>query len=128
LPGAWFGNSLRRHGKSILALTDGLLIVFLSVLILALLNFSDRLPVWFYLVFGFGVSLACGFQFPVALYLRGSDDAAAARTFSADLIGAACGTLLTSAVLIPYTGIVWATIGLIALKLISLTVIATQRA
>jgi len=127
LPGAWFGNSLRRHGKSILALTDGLLIVFLSVLILALLNFSDRLPVWFYLVFGFGVSLACGFQFPVALYLRGSDDAAAARTFSADLIGAAGGTLLTSAVLIPYTGIVWTTIGLIALKMISLAVIASHR-
>jgi len=45
------------------------------------------------------------------------------QTFSADLIGAAFGTLMTSVVLIPYFGIIWAATGLIGLKLISLTVI-----
>jgi len=126
LPGAWLGNRLRRQGKQTLALTDGLLIVVLVVFIMAMVNIADRLPVLFFLVFGFVVSLACGFQFPVALYLRGSGSTAATRMFSADLMGAACGTLLTSAVLIPYAGILWAAGGLIGLKLISLILIGTS--
>jgi len=123
LPGAWFGNKLRRHGKYLLALTDGLLIVLLGVLVPVIGKGGDPLPVGFFLMFGFVVSLACGFQFPVALHLRGGDNTAATRAFSADLIGAACGTIFTSLVLIPYFGIIWATIGLIGLKLISLIVI-----
>jgi spermidine synthase len=83
--------------------------------------------VFFFLVFGFCVSLACGFQFPVALALKGSDNSAATRMFSADLIGAAWGTLFTSIVLIPFFGIIWATIGLIVIKLISLAVIGGHR-
>lgn len=127
LPGAWFGNKLRRQGKQVLAFTDGLLVVLLGIFILALGKGGDRLPVLFFLMFGLVVSLACGFQFPVALHLRGSDDVAATRMFSADLIGAACGTLFTSVVLIPYFGLIWATLGLIALKLISLTLIGTHK-
>jgi spermidine synthase len=127
LPGAWLGNLLRHQGKQVLALTDVFLIASLMLFILAITNFADRLPLAFYLVFGLVVSLACGFQFPVALYLRGSDTTAATRSFSADLIGAACGTLLTSVILIPYVGILWAAGGLIGLKLISLILIGTSR-
>jgi len=127
LPGAWLGHKLTHPGKQVLILTDGLLIGFLVLFVIAIVNFADRLPVSFYLVFGFAVSLACGFQFPVALYLKGSDNAAAARTFSADLIGAACGTLVTSVVLIPYVGILWAAAALIGLKLVSLILIGTRR-
>jgi spermidine synthase len=127
LPGAWLGHKLTHPGKQVLILTDGLLIGFLALFVLAIVSFADRLPVSFYLVFGFAVSLACGFQFPVALYLKGSDNAAAARTFSADLIGAACGTLVTSVVLIPYVGILWAAAALIGLKLVSLILIGTRR-
>ncbi len=127
LPGAWLGQKLTHPGKQVLMLTDGLLIGFLVLFVLAIVSFADRLPVSFYLVFGFAVSLACGFQFPVALYLKGSDNAAAARTFSADLIGAACGTLVTSVVLIPYVGILWAAAALIGLKLVSLILIGTRR-
>jgi len=127
LPGAWLGNRLRRQGKQTLILTDVFLIVSLALFILAVTNFAVRLPVAFYLVFGFVVSLACGFQFPVALHLRGGGNLAATRAFSADLIGAACGTLLVSVVLIPYLGIVWAAGGLIALKLMSLILIGTSK-
>jgi len=126
LPGAWLGNRLRHQGKQILALTDVFLIASLALFILAITNFADRLPVAFYLAFGFVVSLVCGFQFPVALFLRGGDSIAASRSFSADLIGAACGTLLTSVILIPYVGILWAAGGLIGLKLISLILIGTS--
>ena len=126
LPGAWLGHKLTHPGKQVLILTDGLLIGFLVLFVLAIVSFADRLPVSFYLVFGFAVSLACGFQFPVALYLKGSDNAAAARTFSADLIGAACGTLVTSVVLIPYVGILWAAAALMGLKLTSLMLMWTK--
>ena len=128
LPGAWLGNRLQRQGKPLLVLTDGLLIVFLTIFILTIDSFADRLPVMFYLIFGFVVSLTCGFQFPLALYLKGSDNSAVTRTFSADLIGAAGGTLLTSVVLIPQAGILWTAAGLIGLKLVSLLMIGTHRA
>ena len=127
LPGAWLGNRLQRQGKPLLVLTDGLLIVFLTIFILTIDSFADRLPVMFYLIFGFVVSLTCGFQFPLALYLKGSDNSAVTRTFSADLIGAAGGTLLTSVVLIPHAGILWTAAGLIGLKLVSLLMIATHK-
>jgi spermidine synthase len=126
LPGAWLGNKLEQPDKQILVLSDGFLIALIAAFILAVVGFADRLPVSFYLIFGFAVSLVCGFQFPVALFLRGSDNAAATRTFSADLMGAACGTLLTSVVLIPYVGILPAAGVLIGLKLVSLVLIWTR--
>jgi len=126
LPGAWLANKLQQPDKQILVLTDGLLIAIMVAFILALVGFADHLPVSFYLIFGFAVSLACGFQFPVALFLKGSGNTAATRTFSADLMGAACGTLLTSVVLIPYIGILPAAGVLIGLKLVSLVLIWTR--
>ena len=123
LPGAWFGHQFRYRSKQTLSLADGLLILLMGLLVVALKQESYGLPVSFFLFYGFVVSLICGFQFPVALYLRGGDAPAVTQTFSADLIGAAFGTLMTSVVLIPYFGIIWAATGLIGLKLISLTVI-----
>ncbi|MGW8324426.1 MAG: spermine/spermidine synthase domain-containing protein, partial [Desulfobacterales bacterium] len=122
LPGAWFGDRFRNRSKQTLALADGLLILLMGLLIVALKQGSYHLPVSFFLFYGFLVSLICGFQFPVALYLRGGEAPAVTQTFSADLIGAAFGTLMTNVVLIPYFGIIWAAAGLIGLKLLSLTV------
>lgn len=122
LPGAWFGDRLRNRRQRTLVLSDALLIALMIMLILMLREFGDRLPVAFFLVFGFMVSLICGFQFPVALHLRGDDAPAVTQTFSADLIGAAGGTLVTNVVLIPYFGIIWAAAGLIGLKLCSMIV------
>ena len=127
LPGAWLGNRLCRHGKRVLVLTDMVLIACLVLFILTGAIFTGRPPWIFFLIFGFVVSLACGCQFPVALYLRGGDTLAATRSFSADLMGAAWGALLTSVVLIPYAGILWAAGALIGLKLISLMFIGMRR-
>ena len=124
LPGAWFGHRLRRREKQVLALADAFLIVLLGLLILAIKFGADRLPAAFFLGFGFAVSLACGFQFPVALHLRGGDAPAVTQIFSADLMGAAGGTLVTNVVLIPYCGIIWTAVALIGLKLTSLIVLA----
>ena len=127
LPGAWLGNRLQHRGTQILTLTDMFLIASLAMFIIAVTTFADRLPAAFYLVFGFVISLACGFQFPVVLYLKGSGNTAASHAFSADLMGAAWGTLLTSIILIPYAGILWTAGGLMGLKLISLALIGTSR-
>jgi spermidine synthase len=123
LPGAWFGHRFRYRSKQTLAFADGLLILLMGMLIVALRHGSYGLPVSFFLFYGFVVSLICGFQFPVALYLRGGDAPAVTQTFSADLIGAAFGTLMTSVVLIPYFGIIRTVAGLIGLKLLSIMII-----
>jgi len=88
---------------------------------------GDQTPVIFFLAFGFAISIVCGFQFPVALYLKGGDAPAVTRTFSADLIGAAGGTLMTNVILIPYCGIFWSAAGLIGIKLLSLFVMVVHR-
>jgi spermidine synthase len=123
LPGAWYGERLRSRGRQMLLLSDCMLIGLLTLLIMALKIGGDLLPVPFYLLFGFMISLICGFQFPVALYLRGGDNQAVARVFSADLIGAGFGTLFTSLALIPYCGLIWAAAGLIGIKCISLLIV-----
>jgi spermidine synthase len=126
LPGAWFGDRLGYKSKQTLALADGLLIALTGLLIIVIKQGGYHLPVAFFLVFGFLISLICGFQFPVALYLRGSDAPAVTRAFSADLMGAACGTLLTNVLLIPYCGIIWAAAGLMGIKLCSLMVMVVR--
>jgi spermidine synthase len=125
LPGAWLGNRLSNRGRWVLPATDLLLILLLASFMLALHLGGDRLPVAFYLVFGFAVSLACGSQFPAALQLGGGGNPAAARAFSADLVGAACGTLATSVVLIPWLGLFQATLCLIGLKFASFALAAS---
>ena len=127
-PGAWLSQRRASASRPLLALTDGVLIALMGLFMLGVFYGGDRLPGSVYLVFGFAVSLTCGFQFPVALNLRKDDDSAAARTFSADLIGAACGTLATSVVLIPYFGLLWAAVGLMILKAISLAIIGGRHA
>ncbi len=125
LPGAVFGESLRRRSRMVLLLGDGTLIGLLILFIAAVIFMGDRLPMTAYLLFGFAVSVACGCQFPAALYLQGSGKPAAIRAFSSDLIGAAFGTLITSVVLIPYAGIAWTAVALILLKTISFIVTRT---
>jgi len=123
LPGAWLGERLRRRRnfKKSLVLCDTLIIITLAILLLALISAHDRLQPGFFLLFGFAISMLCGCQFPLALTLGGGDNPAAARTFSADLIGAACGTLITSLLFIPFLGIIWATAGLMLIKIFGMS-------
>jgi spermidine synthase len=124
LPGALWGRRLVHRARSVLILADAGLIGLLA-LSLAAVHLGDRLPAAFYLVLGFGISAACGVQFPAALHLKGDAGAAATGLFSADLIGAAFGTLVTSTILIPYGGITGAIGGLFGLKLMSLCMAGT---
>ncbi len=127
LPGAYIGGKVHKPEKKMMVVSDGLLMGLLAVFLLVLYLGGERFPSCFYLVFGFLVSLACGFQFPIALGIQGSGNLAATRFFSADLMGAAVGIFLTSAVLIPYWGIMRTTVALIMLKFISMMVIGVNR-
>ncbi len=123
LPGAWLGDRLRRNSRQVLVFTDIILILLAGGFIPVLSVWGDRLPMLFFLFFGFLVSVACGCQFPAALFMRGDDNPAAARLFSADLIGAACGTIAASVILIPYAGIEWTAAALVCLKITSLVIV-----
>lgn len=116
LPGALWGHRLKEGGGRLLVRTDAALICLMGVFCGALAVFPDQISPGMFLIFGFAVSLVCGFQFPVALHLQGGDDSAAVRVFSADLMGAAAGTLVTSILLVPVAGIFGAAAALIALK------------
>ncbi|MBI9083813.1 MAG: hypothetical protein JEZ11_09460 [Desulfobacterales bacterium] len=126
LPGAWIGERFCHRGKSLMIMTDVLLIGLLGLVILAIHVVGDSLPVAFFLVFGFAVSMTCGCQFPVALYRIGGDGVAASKSFSADLMGAAVGSLVTSVVMMPYFGLVGTAMGLMAVKLVSLFLIGSK--
>jgi len=127
LPGAVYGDHMRRHGNQLLAVTELALIALMVLFLTGMILFSEHLPAYAFLLFGFGISFVCGCQFPTALHLQGGDKPAAVKMFSADLIGAAYGTLLTSILLIPYAGILWTATALMALKTISLITLSTKK-
>nr|CBX29687.1 hypothetical protein N47_J06680 [uncultured Desulfobacterium sp.] len=132
LPGAWAGNKTasqyNHFNRAFLAITDGILILLTILLILIFLKGGDKIPLSVFLLYGFIVSMICGFQFPTALKLMGDSNPSVTRLFSADLIGAAAGTLLISVAIIPYFGIVRAAIALIILKLVSLILMRSYKA
>jgi spermidine synthase len=127
LPGAWLGEKLRWNARTILVWTDILLICLMLVFITFCLQLGDKLPVLFYLGTGFLFSVLCGCQFPVALEPHDNIKKSVAGAFSADLIGAALGALITSVFLIPYYGITGAAIGLILLKTSSLILVGRKQ-
>ncbi|BBO69250.1 hypothetical protein DSCA_31800 [Desulfosarcina alkanivorans] len=122
LPGAWTGG--RYTGDRRRALIGADLLLGLLLLLFALLLAVARQAIPAVVLYGFGlaVSFCCGFQFPLALSISGDSSAAAAQSFSADLVGAAIGVLLVSLLLIPFLGLLWATVCLAGLKLVSMLV------
>ncbi|MFO7930391.1 MAG: hypothetical protein R6U97_03205, partial [Desulfosalsimonas sp.] len=126
LPGAVIGERLSRMGRRLFVWTDTVLIVSMLVFMAALYSAGSLLPGYMFLFFGAVVSFACGIQFPVALHLGGSENPAAVRAFSADLIGAAAGTLAVSVVLMPHAGLLWTAAALVPMKTISLTFVSMR--
>jgi spermidine synthase len=122
LPGAWVGGRLVSHRRRALMVGDLLLCLLLLSFAVLLSVARARLPAGVLYGFGLTVSFCCGFQFPLALMLSGDSPSAVARSFSADLVGAAGGVLLVSLVLIPFLGLLWSTLSLAMIKLVSLMI------
>ncbi|MDO9265256.1 MAG: hypothetical protein Q7U02_14900, partial [Desulfosalsimonadaceae bacterium] len=127
LPGAVLGERLRSRGRLLLLVADGMIILLIGLFMGAVLLSVHPLPDFLFMVFGFAVSVLCGFQFPLALHLRGGGKPAVIGAFSADLMGAAFGTMATSVVLIPYAGIIRTAATLMLLKLTSLVIMGRKQ-
>ncbi len=123
LPGAWWGRYRIAKSAFFLRLADLGLIGLLLVFIAALHLIGDGLPQGFFYACGFLICLLCGFQFPLALAQAGEGKRAMVGIFSVDLVGAACGALVVSAVLIPYLGLDGSVALLIGVKIASLAVL-----
>jgi len=126
-PGALMAGRIRIDARCGLILCDLALILLTAAFALGLSVAADHLPAWAYLAFGFAAAMVCGFQFPLVLGLGGDKDGSATRAFSADLMGAAAGTLVTSVALVPYSGLLGAAAGIIGLKCLSLLVMGVRR-
>jgi spermidine synthase len=119
LPGAWLGRRWSGRSKQALLVSDLFLIFLVLTFVLVLRAGGDTIPQGFYYACGFLISVAGGFQFPLVLARLGDTRAFATRIFAVDLVGAACGALVISTVLIPRWGLMAAAGVLVAFKLTS---------
>ncbi len=119
LPGAWLGRRLTGLGKQALLASDLFLISLVLAFVIVLRAGGDAIPQSIYYACGFLISMAGGFQFPLVLASLGDTRTYTTRIFAVDLVGAACGALVISTVLIPRWGLMAAAGALVALKLTS---------
>jgi spermidine synthase len=119
LPGAWLGRRWSGRSKQALLVSDLFLIFLVLTFVLVLRAGGETIPQGFYYACGFLISVAGGFQFPLVLARLGDTRAFATRIFAVDLVGAACGALVISTVLIPRWGLMAAAGVLVAFKLTS---------
>lgn len=120
LPGAILGRRTKPKDPKQRIKTLEYLVIFLIILFaLAIYQAGSSIPDGGYFLFGFCLSFVCGFQFSDILRYADDKSSRAASAFSADLVGAAFGALLTSTLLIPYTGLAGAAVVLILLKILS---------
>jgi len=125
VPGAYLSGYLMKDRfahktKQIIMQCDlGLIIMIIAFLVSqALLPY--RMPLVFFLGYGFFLSMLCGFQFPLALQSTDSHSKRISRFFAADILGAAFGIILVSVIGIPFYGLIWTALGLGLIKLIGL--------
>lgn len=119
LPGAVAGRLGReRSGRKLLA-ADMILVLGLIGFYAWLRFHGTAVSSGWFLAYGFCFSFFCGFQFPSATAIIGEDKSPAAGCLAADLTGAAVGTLVVGAILIPLLGLQAATIVLILVKVSS---------
>ena len=116
LPGAIIGNRWKKKGKPILMGAEAGMIFLLMIYLIWTIISQGIIREFVFLAYGFTFSLFCGIQFPVAAEIIGEHKSPASFLFSADLIGAAFGTLVVGVLLIPFLGIQAAVIALILIK------------
>ena len=126
IPGAFFSNYWitkykidSKAKKNILLICDIFMILMIFFFILALKIFQNQLNLFFFLIYGFLLSMICGFQFPVALSTKPNKASFITKFFAADILGAAFGILIVSIIGIPFYGIFWTAFGMALIKFLS---------
>lgn len=125
LPGVLLGKRRQKNERRNLVLSDVGILGFLLLFLLWVTMLKIELHPAYFILYCFLFSVLCGFQFPVAAQLIGEENSPAAGCLAADLAGAALGSLLTGALLIPLVGIGFATAFLILVKICSLILALT---
>jgi spermidine synthase len=119
LPGSLLGALRKEKARGRLLAADLVLALLLVGFYVWVRFFGGTVHDAWFLAYGFLFSFFCGFQFPAAAGLIGEDKRPAAGCLAADLTGAAVGTLVVGAMLIPFLGIQTAAVLLILVKVSS---------
>ena len=119
LPGSLLGTLRKEKSRGRLLAADLFLALLLAGFWVWVRFFGGTVHAFWFLAYGFLFSFFCGFQFPAAAALIGEDKGPAAGCLAADLTGAAVGTLVVGAMLIPLLGIQKAAVLLILVKVSS---------
>jgi spermidine synthase len=119
LPGAILGRAYKGNKTSALAASEIALLFLLFAFLAWSLFLKEETPQIFFFLYCFLFSFCAGFQFPVVTRIIGEHTRPAAGSFAADFAGAAVGTILTGAFIIPSLGIKAAVIFLILIKMSS---------
>jgi spermidine synthase len=127
LPGALLGNLFKGRGWIPLIVTEIILFILLVIFFVGISFSEGDISQFYFLSYGFVFSFFCGFQFPLATGLIGEKESPAAGCLAADFTGAAVGTLVTGAILIPLLGIQMAIIFLILVKISSNIIVLFPR-
>jgi spermidine synthase len=122
IPGILLGQRFTDNIRQNLIIADGLLVMLLVIFSALLMIYSQGMNELFFYSFAFLISVVCGFQFPLVAGAHGGGNIVAARAFSVDLVGAALGNVLLSALFIPFFGIIFSCEVLIVIKLASIII------
>jgi spermidine synthase len=122
IPGILLGQRYKGNIRLNLIISDSLLVVLLIMFSGLLMTFPQGLNELYFYSFAFFISGVCGFQFPLVAGAGGGGNTVAARAFSVDLVGAALGNILLSALFIPFFGIIISCAVLIVIKLASIII------
>jgi len=127
LPGAILGRAWKWKRGLGLALSEAMLLCLLFIFLAWSMFFKGEGSQAFFLLYCFLFSLCCGFQFPVITGIMGEASQPIAGCLAADFTGAALGTILVGAFLIPSLGIQSAIVFLILIKLSSSSMLLFSR-
>jgi spermidine synthase len=119
LPGAMLGRSFKGNKALGLVISEVALLFLLFVFLVWSLFFKEVIHQIFFFLYCFLFSFCGGFQFPIITRIIGEAARPAAGSFAADFAGAAVGTILVGAFIIPSLGIHAAVLFLILIKMSS---------
>ena len=119
LPGAIIGNQTKVKSLVNIILSEIILLLLLFIFFIWLIFVKSELHQFYFLAYCFVFAFFCGYQFPAATKIIGEERDSAPGALTADLAGAAIGTLATGTLLIPLWGLQSAIIFLILIKMSS---------
>jgi spermidine synthase len=127
LPGAILGRAWKKKRHAALVASEGLLLGLLFIFLAWSMFFKVEVSQICFFIYCFLFSFFCGFQFPVITGIMGEGSLPIAGCLAADFLGAAVGTILVGAFLIPSLGIQASIVFLILIKVSSSLILAFSR-